>query len=91
MIGLASDAVFRDQDVYAQTGNPMTTSLRICNNLLRRLSKAQNTVLCGRISLFLARAVALDDRSGLNIHAKVNVDNNTPIEDTEQVLPCLGS
>lgn len=60
-------------------------SLRICNRLLRRLSKAQHTVLCGRISLFLARSVALDDRSGLNIQATVNLTNTTPIEEPEQV------
>jgi len=71
--------------LHAQTGNAKTTSLRICNKLLRRLSKAQNTVMCGHISLYLARALALDDRSGLNIHASVNLSNTTPIEDPEQV------
>lgn len=63
-----------------------TASLRICNNLLQRLSKAQHTVLCGRLSLFLARSVPLDDRSGLNIQAAVNLNNATAIEDPEQVL-----
>ena len=70
--------------VHAQTSK--TSCLRMCNNLLRRLSKAQNTVLCGRISLFLARSVPFDDRSGLNIHAGVNLSNTTPIEDPDQVL-----
>ena len=42
-------------------------------------------MLCGRISLFLARSVALDDRSGVNIPAAVNLSNTTPIEDPAQV------
>ena len=64
----------------------------MCNNLLRRLSKAQNTVLCGRISLFLARFLPLDDRSGLNLPAAVNTSNTTPIEDPEQArdMPSVG-
>ncbi len=62
-----------------------SVALRMCNNLLRRLSKAQNTVLCGRISLFLARFLPLDDRSGVNLTAAVNSTNTTPVEDPEQV------
>uniref|UniRef100_A0AAY4CQI1 Death domain-containing protein n=1 Tax=Denticeps clupeoides TaxID=299321 RepID=A0AAY4CQI1_9TELE len=38
--------------------------LRMCNDLLRRLSKSQNTVFCGRIQLFLARLFPLSEKSG---------------------------
>lgn len=38
--------------------------LSICIDLLRRLSKSQNTVFCGRIQLFLARLFPLSEKSG---------------------------
>ncbi|XP_013379401.1 THO complex subunit 1-like, partial [Lingula anatina] len=37
--------------------------LRMCNDLLRRLSKSLDTVFCGRIQLFLARLFPLEEKS----------------------------
>ena len=51
--------------------------LRICNDLLRRLSRSQNTVFCGRILLFLAKFFPFSERSGLNIVSEFNVENVT--------------
>jgi THO complex subunit 1 len=51
--------------------------LRMCNDLLRRLSKSQNTVFCGRIQLFLARLFPLEEKSGLNLMSQFNVENVT--------------
>ncbi|XP_055851554.1 THO complex subunit 1 [Episyrphus balteatus] len=51
--------------------------LRMCNDLLRRLSRAQNTVFCGRILLFLAKFFPFSERSGLNIISEFNLDNVT--------------
>lgn len=51
--------------------------LRSCNDLLRRLSRSQNTVFCGRILVFLARFFPLSERSGLNIVSEFNLDNVT--------------
>lgn len=51
--------------------------LRSCNDLLRRLSRSQNTVFCGRILVFLARFFPLSERSGLNIISEFNLDNVT--------------
>ncbi|XP_014258510.1 THO complex subunit 1 [Cimex lectularius] len=48
--------------------------LRMCNDLLRRLSKAQNTDFCGRILLFLAMFFPFSERSGLNIVSEFNID-----------------
>ncbi|KAI4809957.1 hypothetical protein KUCAC02_018808 [Chaenocephalus aceratus] len=45
--------------------------LRMCNDLLRRLSKSQNTVFCGRIQLFLARLFPLSEKSGLICRASL--------------------
>lgn len=51
--------------------------LRMCNDLLRRLSQAQNTVFCGRIQLFLARLFPLSEKSALNLFSQFNSDNVT--------------
>ena len=51
--------------------------LRMCNNLLRRLSTLRNTVFCGRIQLFLAQLLPLDEKSALNIMGAFNLDNIT--------------
>jgi len=51
--------------------------LRICNDLLRRLSRTQDTVFCGRILLFLAKFFPFSERSGLNIISEFNIDNVT--------------
>uniref|UniRef100_A0A671RX29 THO complex subunit 1-like n=1 Tax=Sinocyclocheilus anshuiensis TaxID=1608454 RepID=A0A671RX29_9TELE len=59
--------------------------LRImCWNLLRRLSKSQNTVFCGRIQLFLARFFPLSEKSGLNLQSQFNLDNITVFNKNEQ-------
>ncbi|XP_064486443.1 THO complex subunit 1-like isoform X2 [Ornithodoros turicata] len=51
--------------------------LRTCNDLLRRLSRSQNTVFCGRILVFLAKIFPLSERSGLNVISEFNADNIT--------------
>lgn len=51
--------------------------LRMCNDLLRRLSRTQNTVFCGRILLFLAKFFPFSERSGLNIVSEFNLENIT--------------
>ncbi|XP_057190293.1 THO complex subunit 1 [Triplophysa rosa] len=58
--------------------------LRMCNDLLRRLSKTQNTVFCGRIQLFLARLFPLSEKSGLNLQSQFNLDNITVFNKNEQ-------
>lgn len=51
--------------------------LRMCNDLLRRLSSSQNTVFCGRIQLFLARLFPLSEKSALNFMSHYNLENVT--------------
>uniref|UniRef100_A0A670I9G0 THO complex subunit 1 n=2 Tax=Podarcis muralis TaxID=64176 RepID=A0A670I9G0_PODMU len=58
--------------------------LRMCNDLLRRLSKSQNTVFCGRIQLFLARLFPLSEKSGLNLQSQFNLENVTVYNTSEQ-------
>eukprot|EP00090_Calanus_glacialis_P013654 TRINITY_DN2230_c0_g1_i1.p1 TRINITY_DN2230_c0_g1~~TRINITY_DN2230_c0_g1_i1.p1 ORF type:complete len:654 (-),score=223.35 TRINITY_DN2230_c0_g1_i1:66-2027(-) len=65
---------WREQVFFASCKNNL---LRICNDLLRRLSRTQNTVFCGRILLFLAKFFPFSERSGLNVISEFNLDNTT--------------
>ena len=58
--------------------------LRMCNDLLRRLSSAQNTVFCGRIQLFLAQLFPLSEKSALNLMSHFNLDNVTSFCDEDR-------
>ncbi|KAF9905773.1 hypothetical protein EC991_001311 [Linnemannia zychae] len=60
--------------------------LRICNELLRRLSKAKNTVLCGRILMLLSSVFPITERSGVNLKGEFNMDNVTLIESDDVVI-----
>lgn len=60
-----------------------TAVLRMCNDLLRRLSRSQNTVFCGRILLFLARFFPFSERSGLNLISEFNLENVTTFTNSE--------
>jgi len=42
--------------------------LRMCNELIRRLSRTEDTVYCGRIMMFLANVYPISDRSGQNMN-----------------------
>ena len=52
-------------------------SIYLIADLLRRLSRPQQTVFCGRILLFLARFFPITERSGLNVVSEFNLDNTT--------------
>lgn len=60
--------------------------LRMCNDLLRRLSRSQNTVFCGRILLFLAKYFPFSERSGLNIVSEFNLENVTELSTEDSDL-----
>lgn len=66
--------VFKEEHFFTPCKNNL---LRMCNDLLRRLSRSQNTVFCGRILLFLAKFFPFSERSGLNIISEFNVENTT--------------
>jgi THO complex subunit 1 len=44
-----------------------TSTLALCNAILRRLSKAQDAEISGRLLIVLASALTLDERSGVNL------------------------
>lgn len=70
-------SVWREEWIFAACKNNL---LRMCNDLLRRLSRSQNTVFCGRILLFLAKFFPFSERSGLNIVSEFNLENLTEYE-----------
>jgi THO complex subunit 1 len=51
--------------------------LRCCNELLRRLSRAEDTVFCGRVFIFLFQSFPLGDRSSVNLRGEFHVENVT--------------
>jgi len=55
--------------------------LRACNELLRRLSRAEDTVFCGRVFIFLFQSFPLGDRSSVNLRGEYHVDNITAYDD----------
>uniref|UniRef100_A0A3B3ZZP3 Death domain-containing protein n=1 Tax=Periophthalmus magnuspinnatus TaxID=409849 RepID=A0A3B3ZZP3_9GOBI len=80
---------FVEENVSTWKSNTFYTAgknylLRMCNDLLRRLSKSQNTVFCGRIQLFLARLFPLSEKSGLNLQSQFNLENITVFNKNEQ-------
>ncbi|KAJ6262817.1 hypothetical protein Dda_1374 [Drechslerella dactyloides] len=58
--------------------------LRLCNELLRRLSKSEDTVFCGRIFVFLTKSFPLSERSGVNLRGEFHVDNKTTFDNEEE-------
>lgn len=61
-------------------GRGKLVMLRTCNQLLRRLSKANDVVFCGRILMFLAHFFPLSERSAVNIKGVFNTSNVTKYE-----------
>jgi THO complex subunit 1 len=57
--------------------------LRSCNELLRRLSRAEDTAFCGRVFIFMFQSFPLGDRSSVNLRGEFHTENVT----TFDVLP----
>ncbi|MCJ1311772.1 hypothetical protein MMC25_005445 [Agyrium rufum] len=55
--------------------------LRSCNELLRRLSRAEDTVFCGRVFIFLFQSFPLGDRSSVNLRGEYHADNVTAFDE----------
>lgn len=54
--------------------------LRSCNELLRRLSRAEDTAFSGRVFIFLFQSFPLGDRSSVNLRGEYHVENVTTFE-----------
>ncbi|KAF5587364.1 nuclear matrix p84 [Fusarium subglutinans] len=56
--------------------------LRTCNELLRRLSRAEDTAFCGRVFIFMFQSFPLGDKSSVNLRGEYHVENATTYEVT---------
>jgi len=66
------------------TGNHFNSKklviLRSCNDLLRRLSRAEDTPFCGRVFIFLFQVFPLGDKSSVNLRGEYHVENVTTFD-----------
>jgi len=56
--------------------------LRSCNELLRRLSRAEDAVFCGRVFLFLFQSFPLGDKSAVNLRGEFHTENVTKFDES---------
>ncbi|KAJ5935613.1 hypothetical protein N7466_005160 [Penicillium verhagenii] len=61
--------------------------LRSCNELLRRLSRAEDTVFCGRVFIFLFQSFPLGDKSSVNLRGEFHTENVTTFDDIAAKSP----
>lgn len=72
----------RREAIIANTSkNKDLVILRLCNELLRRLSRAEDPVFCGRVYVFLFQSFPLGDKSSVNLRGNFHVENVTTFED----------
>lgn len=55
--------------------------LRTCNELLRRLSRAEDPVFCGRVYVFLFQSFPLGHKGSVNLRGEFHVGNVTTFEE----------
>ncbi|KKA27137.1 hypothetical protein TD95_000408 [Thielaviopsis punctulata] len=55
--------------------------LRTCNELLRRLSRAEDTSFCGRVFIFMFQCFPLGDKSSVNLRGEYHVENTTTYDE----------
>ncbi|KAF7846325.1 hypothetical protein BT93_L4535 [Corymbia citriodora subsp. variegata] len=68
----------RKSDLKPSQGADMPLILlRALNELLRRLSRAENTVLCGRIFILMFQCIPLGHRSSINLRGVFHTENVT--------------
>jgi THO complex subunit 1 len=60
--------------------------LRACNELLRRLSRAEDAVFCGRVFIYVFQSFPLHDRSSVNRQGDYNSENVTTFDDLPERL-----
>jgi THO complex subunit 1 len=54
--------------------------LRSCNELLRRLSRAEDTAFCGRVFIFMFQSFPLGDKSSVNLRGEYHTENLTTFD-----------
>ncbi|OTB06803.1 hypothetical protein M426DRAFT_318516 [Hypoxylon sp. CI-4A] len=72
----------REQIIAHHLSSKKLVILRSCNDLLRRLSRAEDTAFCGRVFIFMFQCFPLGDRSSVNLRGEYHVENVTTFEET---------
>ncbi|EFQ93789.1 hypothetical protein CFE70_010032 [Pyrenophora teres f. teres 0-1] len=71
----------RETIIAINSKNKDLVILRLCNELLRRLSRAEDPVFCGRVYIFMFQSFPLGDKSSVNLRGNFHVENVTTFED----------
>ncbi|KAJ4994080.1 hypothetical protein SVAN01_00557 [Stagonosporopsis vannaccii] len=71
----------RESIIAISSQNKSLVILRLCNELLRRLSRAEDPVFCGRVYIFMFQSFPLGDKSSVNLRGNFHVENVTTFEE----------
>ncbi|KAJ5681600.1 uncharacterized protein N7477_001540 [Penicillium maclennaniae] len=71
----------RERNIKKHFKQKSLVILRSCNELLRRLSRAEDTVFCGRVFIFLFQSFPLGDKSSVNLRGEFHTENVTTYDD----------
>lgn len=71
----------RDRITAKHFGQKQLIILRSCNELLRRLSRAEDTKFCGRVFIFLFQSFPLHDKSSVNLRGEFHTENITTYDE----------
>lgn len=71
----------RDIITAKHFGSKQLVILRSCNELLRRLSRAEDTSFCGRVFIFLFQSFPLGDKSSVNLRGEFHTENTTVFDE----------
>lgn len=70
----------REKITSKHFGGKNLVILRTCNELLRRLSRAEDPAFCGRVFIFMFQSFPLGDRSSVNLRGEYHVENETTFD-----------
>lgn len=70
----------RETIIAKHFGSKNLIILRSCNELLRRLSRAEDTAFCGRVFIFLFQSFPLGDKSSVNLRGEYHTENITTFD-----------
>lgn len=71
----------RERITAKHFGSKTLVILRSCNELLRRLSRAEDTAFCGRVFIFMFQSFPLGDKSSVNLRGEYHVENVTTYDE----------
>lgn len=81
----------RERITAKHFGQKNLVILRSCNELLRRLSRAEDTAFCGRVFMFMFQSFPLGERSTVNLRGEYHTENVTTFDDLPFKEPAKGS